>query len=153
MPAGRVHTTSTLLLGVALLLPAPWYVDRLGAEAVALVPGCIAGILLSPDLDVDRGNVSHRKMGDLAKEIGWIWRVFWWPYAKAIRHRHWLSHGYIAGTAIRLFYIWLFTGMYYWLPASWVTSPWVWWWVAGLVASDCLHTAMDFHLPRFLIKH
>jgi uncharacterized metal-binding protein len=55
----------------------------------------LGGLYLSPDLDLK--SKPFKRWGVL--------RVLWLPYQKLIPcHRHWLSHGVIVGSIIRLLY-------------------------------------------------
>jgi uncharacterized metal-binding protein len=56
----------------------------------------VGGLMLSPDLDlVSR---PYKRWGFL--------RWLWLPYQRLIpRHRHWLSHGPVIGSAVRLLYL------------------------------------------------
>src|SRR4028119_1259281 len=56
----------------------------------------LAGLYLSPDLDLK--SKPFKRWGVL--------RVLWLPYQKLIPcHRHWLSHGVIVGSVVRLLYL------------------------------------------------
>jgi uncharacterized metal-binding protein len=118
------------------------------SEALALASGCLAGILISPDLDVDDGSLST---GIVRREAGRIpafaWRALWYPYARLIRHRSWLSHFPFIGTALRIAYL----GLIAWLillllghPWPWASLPdWVPFAMIGLSISDLMHWAAD----------
>ena len=54
-----------------------------------------SGLMFGPDLDIY--SVQFKRWGKL--------RFIWYPYQKLLRHRSWLSHGLIVGTAIRLVYL------------------------------------------------
>ncbi len=152
MPNGNIHNLSTTALAVTLpvavfaagILPA--------GRVVALSVGCLAGLLLSPDLDIDKGNISYRiirrSMGCLP---GLLWKLFWMPYARFIPHRSWMSHGPIVGTLLRLIYLFGAPALL-WGLVSFVTPmpvfaapqlPWLPYMVLGLMAADTLHTVMD----------
>jgi uncharacterized metal-binding protein len=64
----------------------------------------VGGLMLSPDLDlVSR---PYKRWGLL--------RFIWLPYQRLIpRHRHWLSHGPVIGSAVRLVYL-----------AAWLSPVW-----------------------------
>ena len=63
---------------------------------VAASAHLLGGLYLSPDLDL----VSRPY-----KRWGWL-RWLWIPYQKLIPcHRHWLSHGVIVGSIVRLLYL------------------------------------------------
>jgi uncharacterized metal-binding protein len=56
----------------------------------------LGGLYLSPDLDL---------VSKPYKRWGWL-RWIWIPYQKLIPcHRHWLSHGVIVGSIVRLLYL------------------------------------------------
>ncbi len=56
----------------------------------------LGGLYLSPDLDLK--SKPFKRWG--------ILRVLWMPYQKLIPcHRHWLSHGVIVGSVVRLLYL------------------------------------------------
>jgi len=66
------------------------------------------GLWLSPDLDTN--SRPSRRWGPLA----WLWT----PYRKLVRHRGWLSHTPILGSACRLFYLASMIAL-----ACWVLQP------------------------------
>lgn len=82
-----------LLVGGSILLFLP-------PEAqIPLALGAAAGSLITPDYDLN---------GKMPKNILTAfppWRWFWWPYKKLVKHRSWVSHGILVGTAIRVLYI------------------------------------------------
>ena len=144
MPSGRTHATASTYAAIAtggVVFVAT--VDPLAATLAAL--GCLSGILLSPDLDIESRTFSEYQVDRIfGVVVGWVWFAFWWPYARIIPHRNWMSHGYFVGTAIRLG--WLYSAI--WIPAALAGAVWsppqsLWWWVLGLTVSDVLHTAMD----------
>lgn len=129
----------------------------IGAAAAA---GCLAGILLTPDLDVGYWARIHA-MRELKKEFpvaGRIWHILWIPYAAAIPHRSPWSHWPILGTVVRLFYLacmLMFLSLFVssaggfqpdmvfsWLDvlARWSMTHWF---IVGLVVSDTAHWLMD----------
>jgi len=146
MPSGRVHATTTLIASVGLLAGAPIYAGQLGAASLMLPAGCLSGLLLSPDLDVDRGNISFHyaekfggMIGDLTR---FAWRVFWYPYAKLVRHRSWISHGCLVSTALRVAYL-MIGSLCIFVAYPAIISPWFLYWFLGLAVSDGLHIIMD----------
>lgn len=141
MPSGKVHTRVTAWLAVAMAAVSP--------EDAA---GVLTGVLLSPDLDVDRGYyglyIIRVLWGDAAERI---WQAYWQPYAKLMPHRSILSHVPGLSTAVRLAYLaapaviilvalqavgvtWLWDVVY---------SPHFWRFLRGLVIADTLHVVMD----------
>lgn len=142
MTTGRNHNLITLGASAALYLLAPYP----HTERIALGAGCLAGILITPDLDVDGLVASHGVMrSSLGALPGFLWRLLWLPYSYLIPHRHWLSHAPIIGTAGRLAYM---AGLA-WLVMRLLSIPipplpyWSIYAVAGLAVSDALHWLAD----------
>ena len=142
MASGKVHAAGCVVL--ATLPPIISAATGLDWHRTAWLSfGALAGMLLTPDLDV-RGSVRAYAM---AWRAGWLfgafWRALWWPYSRIIpRHRHWLSHLPIVGTMGRLIYLWLacfgiaqLCGVS--LPRLPVEIA------AGLMAADALHWIFD----------
>lgn len=154
MPSGRVHALATTLAAAtvspALVILAAQPVD----SALAFAAGCMAGLLLTPDLDVDHRTKSYkvvrRSFGRVLAEV-WYW--FWQPYARLLPHRSPWSHTPILGTILRLAYL-LFVPMILWgalrmffnLP-QFPALAWhpLWGWaIAGLMLVDTVHIVMDW---------
>ena len=152
MPSGRTHAFITTLTAAGLF----GYAYSTGTPqpaAIALAGGCLAGLILTPDLDVNGGVRSHtivkREAGRL---LAAAWRAIWLPYSRLLPHRHWLSHAPLVSTFLRVGYLSLIA----WLLLLVTGNPWPWdelpgWWrfaLAGLVVSDCLHWAADSSLTH-----
>ncbi len=155
MPSGKAHNVSITALAAALPIAALAAGLPFG-RAAALSAGCLAGMLISPDLDVDHGSISHRLVRrSLGCLPGALWKLFWLPYARLIPHRSWLSHGPLIGTLLRLIYLLGIPAMLWSLlslviPLPPLTTPgWSWlpYMLMGLMAADALHALMDkvFH--------
>ena len=106
---------------------------------------------LSPDLDL----VSRP-----FKRWGLL-RWFWLPYQKLIpRHRHWISHGPVIGSAVRLVYLAaLVSPLWFFLPGlqqvqwSGVTAPNAMAVFCGVELSALNHLLLDgllIPLPKFV---
>lgn len=118
------------------------------AAGILAAGGCIAGVLLSPDLDqvgiTEAEAIVYRTAG---KALGDLWRIYWLPYAVLIRHRHWLSHAPLIGTLGRLGY--LLAPVVVWALARECTADlwlvlWALWPLGiGLAVSDVAHWVMD----------
>jgi len=144
---GRAHATASYALapvtGVAVgLLLADLQTGVLAAA------GCVAGVLLSPDLDqesiTESESLVYRKGGNV---LGHLWRAYWMLYALVLPHRSVLSHGPLIGTAGRLAYL-LAPWIIWALAGGWigdlVFTLYPFWPVAlGLAVSDLAHWAMD----------
>ncbi len=161
MASGEMHVKATVVLAA----PAAALALGIGAglgDALMCSAGVLAGIVLSPDLDLDQRTRSEyivsRYMGRI---VGFLWILFWLPYAKLISHRSPLSHWPVLGTMLRIVYILALVSPM-WLCGSWLIlgSPTglpmpgaalmgaLYWALFGLILADTLHYLMDF-LPFF----
>lgn len=106
---GRTHNwvnigvTSGIIVGAGLA----HYVSLGDLFKIAAVS--TIGLLVSPDLDQETGNISYYYMRQMGLHRLWGW--YWQPYT-TIPHRSWLSHWPFISTLFRLLYIvtpcWLF---------------------------------------------
>jgi uncharacterized metal-binding protein len=79
---------------------------------------CMAPIS-HPDKDVDGDTFEDVWLYKVAPPLALVWKLIWYPYAKAIEHRDPRSHGVIQGTLIRSGYmfsvlialIWMWSGL------------------------------------------
>jgi uncharacterized metal-binding protein len=122
--------------------------------------GALVGIIISPDLDVDKGNISN---AIIRNRFGhWIekgWNVLWYPYKKSLKHGSPLSHWPVISTVFRLAYLFFFLLVVPYLllsvvtPGAWdVRSELLWWLrlgaqhyglILGLIGSDLIHWTLD----------
>jgi uncharacterized metal-binding protein len=104
MASGRNHDRS-ILLTTPIILAAAIASGHADAGLIATSAYYLSGMYLSPDLDlVSR---PYKRWGFL--------RWLWLPYQRLIpRHRHWLSHGPVIGSAVRLVYL-----------AAWLSPVWL----------------------------
>lgn len=145
MPDGLTHSRVTIAASIALpVILAYNHADL--SVIVSATAGCLSGLIISPDLDVDSGfyglYIIRRATGGT---LAFVWQVFWWPYSRIVPHRSFWSHSYIFGTLIRLCYLLLPILAIMWLVKIPLPSPtWeMFWFVAGLSISDGLHITMD----------
>lgn len=122
--------------------------------------GALVGILITPDLDVDNGNISNtiiRNRLGRWPEVGW--NLLWYPYRKSLRHGSPLSHWPVISTVFRLAYLVLFLlvipylGLALVAPGAWDVALELHWWAAvaarhyqvilGLIGSDLIHWGLD----------
>lgn len=115
----------------------------------------MVGLVVTPDLDVRyRNTYSETIMRHTAGRLaGGFWDWIWLPYAYLIpRHRHWLSHAPIIGTALRLLYLLAIPALLWWVLGHILTlpalpqialSPAALWALGGLALVDALHWVMD----------
>jgi uncharacterized metal-binding protein len=122
------------------------------AVALPMTAGCLAGIWIEPDLDVEELTRSEYSLINSPAPIswlGWLWVLFWWPYGKLIRHRSPLSHWPVLGTALRLLYLsiplLLFSAFTGGMPLLLLSPllPFAPFLFAGLVLSDLAHWMAD----------
>jgi uncharacterized metal-binding protein len=122
--------------------------------------GALVGIIIGPDLDVDKGNISNaiirNRIGYWAEQG---WNMLWYPYKKSLKHGSPLSHWPVVSTMFRLAYLFLFLLVLpYGLmelvsPGAWDFRMEISWWlemgakhyraILGLVGSDLIHWALD----------
>jgi len=94
MASGKNHDRAILLSTPIIGIIGVSHSLELGIIATAA--HLLGGLYLSPDLDLK--SIPFKRWGVL--------RVLWLPYQKLIPcHRHWLSHGVIVGSVIRLIYL------------------------------------------------
>jgi uncharacterized metal-binding protein len=117
-----------------------------GVAGLVAGVGCLSGIVLSPDLDVDHRTSSEQVFWRMGCGPGFLFQVWWYPYGLAFKHRSVWSHLPGVGTAIRVLYaVAVPGGVALWL--GWrpgVVFWWYfWWWFVGLCASDVGHWVLD----------
>lgn len=95
MPGFIGHTTGNAIALVgttAFMLYDKWSLPDVGVVGAGMI---VSTIVLSPDMDL----FNSRSMDDW----GWM-RIFWWPYAKLVKHRDRL-HIPVLGTLVRWLYM------------------------------------------------
>lgn len=103
MASGRNHDKAIYFATPVVGILASQYGLEVGM--IAASAHLLGGLLLSPDLDLI--SRPYKRWGLL--------RFIWVPYQRLIpRHRHWLSHGVIVGSVVRLLYL-----------AAWVSPLWL----------------------------
>lgn len=163
MPNAAGHDAITLALTPVAFI-APLHLADADISTAAVCAGCLlfAGLMFGPDLDLD--SRPFKRWGPL--------RVLWWPYQKALPHRHPVSHGIVISTPIRILYFHLAFGAaallaiwgYCWFTEGarpdfkgdvstftqytlnfWQSVPWSYrlWGFIGLWAGGASHTLAD----------
>ena len=116
MASGATHNAVTLATATGLSTALMAYTDTSFQSVVLFAAGCIAGIWLTPDLDQEGYNRIENKMRKSKNPFigifGNLYIIFWYPYAKLIPHRSWVSHMPVVGTIIRIAYLMLMTSMF-----------------------------------------
>ncbi len=94
MASGQKHDKATIFLSVpfGIFIGLIW---GLNSALIAGISFCIAGLWLSPDLDIH--SKSLKRWGRF--------QIIWRPYRKFITHRSLLSHGIFIGTTVRIGYL------------------------------------------------
>lgn len=104
MATGREHSAGTLGLAAGLGIGyfLGYAIDPVTIPALIL-GSAFSGFLVSPDLDVDGGNISNYY---IRKSFGTdvFWNIFWRPYRIGKKHRG-LSHIPLLSTLFRLAYV------------------------------------------------
>lgn len=135
MSSGKTHAVASMaiatpvMVGVSVITGNPIIGFMSGA-------GCLLGIPVSPDLDIDHRTVSETMFPEPFRTLYFLW---WLPYAKLLPHRSFWSHTPGVGTALRIIY------GFWWLPVLFDVSLvglWSLW--LGLAISDLLHWIMDY---------
>ena len=151
MPSGKVHASCSAVLAIPACFLTLGYSGN-WTNALACGAGCLAGIALTPDLDQEGLSSSEYWIIKYSMGLGFLWTMFWYPYARLLKHRSALSHFPFVGTAGRLLYLAIipFLAIYFlgWKPPR-VPLALVMLFVAGLAASDILHWVMDVRFGDF----
>ena len=108
----------------------------------------MSGLVLSPDLDVDNGCIANKHIGSIPfigglSEI--LWRYYWKPYAKYVKHRSITSHAPVFSTLIRVVYLLWWLAL---IPSSVIYGAWV----VGLMISDAAHIHNGCNKLRLTVK-
>lgn len=139
MASGLMHTKASLILAGASV---PYYgLDRPDLAAAAVLAGLWA-VVVQPDLDhLDHSGYYGLYIWDkTAPRLSFLWRMYWYPYARMFSHRSFFTHFPVVGTMIRLVYGgWWFL----WLLPVWSGAPVF---LALVIAADALHWVMDWKI-------
>lgn len=153
MADGKSHGRITLFLAVTIT-PVVTIATLSPEKAAMFAIGCLLGLIVEPDLDVNHVTESERKMIKVFGPLAYLWIGLWLPYALIVPHRSILSHMPILGTAIRLVYLlgWLYlllnaVSMQDWLFIAIQSNLEVLaWLVLGLVIVDTGHWIADWRM-------
>jgi uncharacterized metal-binding protein len=115
------------------------------------VAGTLIGLLVTPDLDIDAGNISDTMIRKVFPPAQWLWRILWTPYSKLIPHRSPISHFPFLGTLFRIGYTFLLLNLFnllFSLVSDTVSFVFFWNWsfVLGLCHADVLHYFADIFI-------
>ena len=151
MASGEKHARATVVMVLPTALTTFYFTNDISMGMVAGI-GCLAGLFIEPDLDVNGLTRSEWSLLRTAWPIGLLWFVLWYPYGFIVPHRSAFSHRPIIGTFGRLIY--LFTIVLIALVLFEQTSLLTWLWsrvsslhtlafIGGLALSDLFHWLMD----------
>lgn len=154
MATGKRHAAATLVLS-PVTAGGTWWLT--GGDLTATViagTGCLSGLFISPDLDMESVTISEYWLVRWTLGLGWLWVMLWYPYAVIAKHRGWFSHTPLIGTMGRVLYIALiYLGItillrYFFeimLFPFWGLLSWRQWLilVGGLTISDLGHWWLD----------
>jgi len=104
--SGQHHAgmTKGIASGVALGAASSYFLSP--AEISLMAVGCLLGLFLTPDADVDGGHIANYYVRKVSGRMGeWVWNLIWTPYQRGLRHRSFWSHTPIIGTTVRLIYL------------------------------------------------
>lgn len=134
MPSGRTHALATLV-GAASLPLLLTYKGVEVKEAVAVGVGYLVSLLINPDADLNR-RFPYRNPGR------WPFWIVMFPYSRLLKHRSFLSHFPLIGTALRTLYVMVPVYVVMRLMGLEVSGPFLWVFI-GLAISDTIHFVMD----------
>lgn len=151
MPGGKVHTALTMATTLGVV--APYAIVNLSGNPYWYIAGNLAGIMLTPDHDVDGGNFTDTIIRRVSPKAQWLWRLFWTPYALVLPHRGKFSHFPVLSTFIRLGYILIainlvnlvirFILSFFGVVDTVFLFWWSWSFFWGLVHVDTIHYLAD----------
>ena len=154
MATGKTHAIATVL-AAGVFGPSLFWLGRVPlAESLCFAGGCMAGLLVNPDLDIRHFTHAEEVVRKSAgRFLAGLWYALWWPYAHLVPyHRHPASHFPLVGTFGRALYMALFFLFFRGLASLAVPLPplslplssaWLWWGLGGLAVVDTLHTLLD----------
>lgn len=144
MASGKQHDRATVATA-SVIAVATFALSQDPLASLVAAIGTVSGIFLTPDLDQESINGSEWAIIRHTFGLGFLWVMFWYPYAVAFKHRSFYSHFPVVSTLIRVLYLliplvvsslwfdsWKLLQSTYWL-----------WWVGGLCFSDLVHWALD----------
>jgi uncharacterized metal-binding protein len=95
MPSGRTHDRITYL-SLPVIAGLTYLLTRQGDLTLMVTGGYLfSGLMFGPDLDIY--SIQYKRWG--------ILRWLWLPYQSYLKHRSFLSHGFLVGTIVRLLYL------------------------------------------------
>jgi uncharacterized metal-binding protein len=153
--SGKTHASISCALAVVLGPVVAAWTNEITA-GLCFAGGCVLGVFISPDLDQEQKTISEALVAKLPV-LGWLFRLYFYPYAWVFPHRSPFTHLPFLGTVIRALYIVIPLFIlsickipdalynFFLLPyLSWHML----WLLAGLCASDIFHWMADGYPTR-----
>lgn len=106
MSSGQHHAgmTKGIASGITLGAISSYFLSPIEISLIAI--GCLLGLFLSPDADVDGGYIGYFYIRKISGRMGEsVWNIIWLPYQRALKHRSFWSHTPIIGTVVRLLFL------------------------------------------------
>jgi uncharacterized metal-binding protein len=141
MPSG--HTHDRITLWSLPLVAGLTFGQTQSSNLTLLVSGgfLFGGLMFGPDLDIY--SCQYQRWG-------WL-RPIWLPYQKSLRHRSFLSHGPLIGTALRILYLatWIVVFGIFGLAIAekFGNSGWNW----QEVVLNCWRSIAQYHTELFTV--
>lgn len=144
---GKAHAAASTFLAVPTGIGVAYATASLALGTCAAV-GALSGVILSPDLDQEQRTESEAAVYRMGAIIGFVFQVYWYAYALAIKHRSPWSHWPVLGSLLRA----LYAAIPVIVAAFYVYGLWgLLWdarqellaWFIGLCVSDTAHWLMD----------
>ena len=95
MPSGKNHDRITWICLPLIILISLLIAQRFDLTIIVAFAFVFSGLMFGPDLDIYSQQYKRWK---------WI-KFIWLPYQKTLKHRSFLSHGFIIGTVVRVLYL------------------------------------------------
>lgn len=115
MSTGRTHATFAWGLSIPLTFTGAYlYASGYPDLGIGVWWGTLAGILITPDADLEGTTWEERRLYNLSLLLGLLWQWAWFLYARAIPHRG-ISHIPILGTITRIGYLVFVSYMATWI--------------------------------------
>jgi len=147
--SGKSHAAASIASAIVLSpIVASWKSDIPAGLMFAV--GNLCGVILSPDLDQQQKTISEAIISRIPI-IGWLFWLYFLPYAWIFPHRSPLTHLPVLGTIIRLVYLigpififlFIFANDQLYHLVFHVAPPNTQWFLFGLCTSDTLHWIND----------
>ena len=148
MASGKTHKLVTEIATIPVIVLGLMYTDIETAFLAGL--GCMVGVIITPDLDQEGINMVEWQIVKKTKGLGFLWLMFWYPYAIAVPHRAFISHFPLVGTFVRLLYIAIIPvgALVFYDKAALILDalPYIFKFAVGLAISDFLHWIFDIKI-------